>query len=43
MMTKIEQEKQLREEKRMMDDAIRIITNLNSRAAKEKYLKDNFD
>jgi len=26
-----------------MDEAIKVIMNLNSKGAKEKYLKDNFD
>ncbi len=26
-----------------MEDAIKVITTINSKAAKEKYLKDNFD
>lgn len=40
---KQEQTKQLKEEKKQMDDAIRIITTLVSKAAKERYLKENFD
>ncbi|CDW87200.1 UNKNOWN [Stylonychia lemnae] len=43
LMAKQEQEKQLRDEKRAMDEAIIVIMNLNSKSAKEKYLKDNFD
>jgi len=27
----------------MIEEAVRQMTNLNSKAAKEKYLKDNFD
>ena len=27
----------------MIEDAVRQMTSLNSKAAKEKYLKDNFD
>lgn len=42
-MAKQEQEKQLREDKRQIDEAIKNITSMTSRAAKEKYLKENFD
>jgi hypothetical protein len=40
---KQEQSKQLKEEKKQMEEAIRVITTIASKGAKEKYLKENFD
>ncbi len=40
---KQEQTKVLKEERKQMDEAIRVITTMSSKAAKEKYLRENFD